>query len=106
LPVLRAWSLWSFRQFGQRLAPWRDRAERFGDRKARAQSVLVESVAGPRAAEPGMSLALNFGQALLAGKGGGIYPKKLCSDRISSVGTRPDAAATGKRFSLGYRCAG
>ena len=58
-------------------APRRRRAQRFGHREAGAQAVLVKTVSGPGAAEPGVALALNFAQALLGGKGGGIILRML-----------------------------
>src|SRR4051812_48475205 len=66
-----------FREFGRRLPPWHDRSQRFGDSKPGSQSVLVEAIAGPCAAEPGVALALNLVEALLRGKGSGVVLRML-----------------------------
>ena len=47
-------------------------AQLLGDREARAQSVLMEAISGPRAAEPGMAPPLDLAKAFLGGKGLGV----------------------------------
>src|SRR6476619_4594291 len=68
----RSWLLSSLRQRGRQFPPRRTCAERFGDFKAGAQAVLMETITGPGATEPGMAAALDFAKPLLCGKGGGI----------------------------------
>ena len=71
---------------GGACAPRRDRAERFGDREARAQAVLVKAVAGPGAAEPGVPPALDFVEALLRRKGRRVVLRMLAE--VAAEGER------------------
>src|SRR6476661_2030261 len=74
------------RPFGRRFSPWYRGPERLRHRKAGSQAILVESISGPRAAEPGMAPALDFAEALLGGKGGGAILRML--DREPAEGER------------------
>jgi len=60
------------RQFGRCLRHWCYRAQRFRDREAGPQSILMESVSGPRPAKPGAAAALDFVEPLLRGESCGI----------------------------------
>src|SRR6185312_2849672 len=64
-------------QFSRRLAPWRAGAERLGHRMPRANAVLVETIAGPGAAEPGVPAPLDVAEAFLGGESGLIILRML-----------------------------
>src|SRR5579872_1020874 len=76
----RSWLFCGFRKCRRCLAPRRVGAERFGGLEARPQAVLVETVAGPGAAEPGAAPSLDLGKTLLRGESGPVELRVLANE--------------------------
>src|SRR3954451_770645 len=61
-------SLRCFGHFGWRRPPGHRGAQRLSDLKAGPEPILVKSIAGPGAAEPGAALSLDFAEPFLGGE--------------------------------------
>src|SRR6185369_15607211 len=65
------------REFRWKRPPWHAGTERLGDRQPRAEAVLMETIAGPCPAEPGVAASLNVRQTLLRCKSSGRILRML-----------------------------
>src|ERR1700742_3977456 len=85
-PGSRTGLLRSFGQLGGCFAPRRRSPQGLRNGQSRADPVLVESISGPGATEPGVTLSLNLHKPFLRGKGGrvilGMFADKLAEGEL------------------------